>query len=437
MKKKFDYTWIIIAICFLSVCTSLGFCSSGRNMYLTAITDALNIKRSAFSLNDTFRYVTTTIVSLFFGPLVNKFGTKKLMCAGFMCLISFAIINSVAEHLFVFYIGGILLGVGLSWTGTTMMSAVINTWCKKNKGAITGAVLAANGLGGAVAAQVLSPVIFEEGNPFGYRNSYRIVAIILSVVLALIIIFFRERPKGAEKVIQPKHRQRKIRGAGWVGMEYSDVVRKPYFYMALICMAFTGMSLQGLGGIATPHMYDIGLDKSFVATLITISSLGLMGSKFFTGFMFDKTGLKITMNISLACSFISLLGLVLVTNTPLGRAIALIRIIFGSIALPLETVMLPLYASELFGNKSFMKVVGVFSAATTAGFALGSPFANLCYDLFGNYNVAFITFASLMLFVTVTMQFVIRSSRRDKAIILKDEEEKAAIANSSLESATA
>ena len=418
MKKKFDYSIVIVALCFLAVFTTLGWCSSGRTMYLTAITDALNIKRSLFSLNDTFRYITTTVLNVFFGTLVNKFGTKKLMCAGFVCLIGFAVINSLAEHLIVFYIGGILLGIGLSWTTTTMASTVINTWCKKNKGAITGAVLSANGLGGAISAQILSPIIFDEGNPFGYRNSYKLVAVILAAVLVLIIIFFRETPKGQEKKPVSIHKKRKARGTGWVGMEYKEAVKKPYFYLALICMTFIGMSLQGLNGIATPHMYDIGISKSLVATFMTISSLCLMGSKFFTGFVVDKTGIKIAMNIALFSSFLSLAGLVMVSNTPIGLVIAFIRIIFSSIALPLETVMLPLLASELFGDKSFAKILGMFTAASTAGFALGAPFANFCYDVFGNYNFAFISFAVIMLFVTVTMQFVVRSANRDKKIIL-------------------
>ncbi len=425
MKKRFDYTWVIVALCFLSVCISLGFCSSGRTMYLTAITDALGIPRSAFSLNDTFRYVTTTILSLFFGLLVNKFGPKKLMCAGFVCLIGFAILNSVAESLIVFYIAGILLGIGLSWTGTTMVSVVINRWVKKNKGTVTGAILAANGLGGAVSVQILSPIIFEEGNAFGYRNSYRLVALILAVVLVLIILFFRDTPKGEKAEPVALKKKRKARGTGWIGMEYKDVVRKPYFYLALICMTFTGMSLQGLGGISTPHMYDIGLDKAFVATLMTVSSLCLLGSKFLTGFLYDKTGMRITMNICLSSSFISLIALVLLSNSPIGKVIAFVRVIFAAIALPLETVMLPLFASELFGNKSFEKVVGIFSAASTAGFAVGAPFANLCYDTLGNYNVPFIVFACLMLFVAVTMQIVLHFAHRDRAVILAEEEARA------------
>lgn len=112
-KKKFDYSWVIIGLCFLMVSVTLGLCSSGRTLYLTAITDALGLPRGAFSLNNTFRYVTVTVLNLFYGPLVKRFGTKKLIVAGFLCLIAFALINSVATTLIGFYIAGILLGVGL------------------------------------------------------------------------------------------------------------------------------------------------------------------------------------------------------------------------------------------------------------------------------------------------------------------------------------
>lgn len=417
MKKKLDYSWVMIVLCFLIVCVSLGLCSSGRTMYLTAITDALGFKRSAFSLNDTFRFITTTIVSLFFGPLVNKFGPKKLICAGFICLIAFALINSVATQLWMFYVGGVLLGVGLAWTTTTMMSAVVNIWTKEeHKGKVTGAILSANGFGGAIAVQILTPIIFEEGNPFGYKNSYTLVAIVLAVVLAIVIIFFRDRPKGSEKVTIEK-KTKKARGRGWVGMEYKTILKKPYFYLACVCIAFTGMALQGLGGITVPHMYDVGMDKQLVATITSTSSIICMFTKFLTGFMYDKKGIKVTMNICFACSFVSLVALVFVSNTPLGIALAFGRLVFAAIALPLETVMLPLYASELFGDKSFSNTVGIFSAVNYAGFALGAPFGNLIYDIFGNYNYSFVVFAALMIFVTVSMQFVVKASRKDRKII--------------------
>lgn len=110
MKKKIGYSWVIIAISALMVCVVLGFCSSSKSLYIKAITDALEIPRSAFFINDSCRYIATSIVNLFFGYLIGKFGAKKLIGAGFLCLIASCLIYSLATNIFVFYIGGVLLG---------------------------------------------------------------------------------------------------------------------------------------------------------------------------------------------------------------------------------------------------------------------------------------------------------------------------------------
>ena len=302
-------------------------------MYFKGITAVFGDSFTEFeySFTMTIRYATTTLFNIFFGFLVNKFGTKKLMSAGFLSLISFAVINSLATRLVHFYIASIFLGMGLSWTTTTMVSVVINNWVTKNKATITGAVLAANGLGGALASQIVSPIIFS-GEPYGYRNAYRLVAIILSVVFLLILIFFRDTPKGVERKPVPLHKKRKIRGSGWVGMEFSEVKKKPYFYLAIICMLFTGMTLNGLGEITSLHMYDLEIDKAFIANLATLSSLCLMSSKFINGFIYDRIGIKKTMNICYACAFIALICITMIANTTTGKVFATVRIFFASIA---------------------------------------------------------------------------------------------------------
>lgn len=415
-KRKLDYKWVIIVMCFMLMFTGFGFCSSGRTMYLTAITKALGFSRGAFSLNNTFRFLTQTILNLFFGRLVMKFGTKKLICAGLVSMILFTIINANAMTLPMFYLGGIFLGIGLSWIGTSMVSLIITRWCPTNRGTIMGAVLSANGLGGAFAVQVITPIIFEEGNPFGYQNSYRMVTWILLALLVLVIFLYRELP-GKEGEVPIGKKKKKIRGAGWVGMPYEDVVRKPYFYASLGCMFLIGMVLQGLGEIVVPHYYDLGIDVGYVATVTSISSIMLMGTKFVIGYFYDRFGMKLTMNLSLVSAFLAMISLVLIQNTPVGRVLMFVRTVFNSIALPLETVMLPIFATEFFGNRDFDKIIGICVGVSSAGFAIGSPFGNFCFDLFGSYNIAFIIFASLMAVAAIALQFVLKAANRDRKII--------------------
>lgn len=172
-----------------------GFCSSSRGVYITAITEALDISRSTYSLSDTFRYVTTTICNTFFGVLIAKLGARKMIAAGFAATIISTLLYAFGNHVVYFYIGSIFLGLGVAWTTTTMVGAVVRKWFAANRGSVMGAVLAANGLGAAVALQIVTPII--HSGTFGYQNAYRLVAMILLVAGTLIVVLFRNEPKKA------------------------------------------------------------------------------------------------------------------------------------------------------------------------------------------------------------------------------------------------
>ena len=405
---------MIVALSFLMVMICLGFCSSTKSLYIAPVTAALGIKRSALSGNDSLRFISSAVINVFFGTLVNRFGTKKLIIAGFVCLICSQLVYSFASNVLVFYIGGVLLGVGLSWTSTTMVGCVINKWCKENKGTIMGAVLAANGIGGAIAIQVISPII--ERGEFGYRAAYRCAALVLLVVLIVIAVFFKE--KSTEPSETTAHKK-KSRGRDWVGIAYEDAIKMPYFYAAATCIFLTGFVLQGVNGVAAAHMKDSGLDPVYVSTVLSIHSLALAGFKFLTGYIYDKFGLRTTINICSVTAIVVMILLSMLTNSLIGKIFAMIYGVFSSLALPLETIMLPIYAGDLFGQKSFNKILGIFVSVNTAGYALGAPVINLVYDMFGSYSPGFIVCAIVMCVVIVALQFVIKTGHEKQKMIEK------------------
>ena len=128
-KKKSNYKWVVVAACFLMIFTCLGFGSSTKPLMLKPITESLGIERSLFSINDSFRYITTSIVNIFFGALIAKFGARKLIGFGFLALTGSALCYALATHVLVLYLGGMLLGMGFSFTTTTMVGFVVNKWC--------------------------------------------------------------------------------------------------------------------------------------------------------------------------------------------------------------------------------------------------------------------------------------------------------------------
>ena len=348
-KIKANYEWVIISLCFIMIFVCLGFCSSNRSLYLSPITEALGFKRSHFSIGDSIRFVSTSVVNIFFGTLVAKFGTKKLITSGFICLIISCLIYSFADKLIWFYISGAFLGIGFSWTTTTMVGCVVNKWCKEKKGTIMGAVLASNGIGAALATQILSPIIYEEGNKFGYRDAYLLTTLILTATLVLILVLYKDKPK-----TPPPHKLSEQKSAGkkaneWNGIDITLVKKNMYFYLTALCIFFTGMVLQGITGIAAAHMKDVMISPDFVATVLSIHSLSLAASKFVIGFLYDKFGLRLTGTICYVAAILAMIGLAFLSDSAIGTVLTILYAFLAALALPLETIMIPIFANDLFG----------------------------------------------------------------------------------------
>lgn len=410
-KESPCYKWIIIAICFLIEFLALGFCSGTKKLFLGPITAALGFERSLFGFNDTCRYVFTAGIALFFGPLVKRFGTKKLILFGFASLILSMTCYAAADNILLFYVGGSLLGIGLGLTTSTMVTAIIRAWCKgPHTGKILGLVLGANGIGSAVATMVLSPIIASSA--FGYRKAYFLIVPLLSVTGILASIFLSDPPEGS---VTPQ--KKKAIGQSWAGIDYSVIRRRPYFYAALLGVFLTGMMLQGASGVDKAHMIDVGLDETFVTGILSMGSLILTCGKFLTGACYDRFGLRVTMLVCDVLAVLTMLTLAIVAPSSSGMTYALIHCVCSPLALPLETVMLSLITNDMFGDASFNKVLGIVTAVNYAGFAVCSPLVNLCYDVFGTYVPILYAFAIMMAAVAVIFQFAITAAHKDRPAV--------------------
>lgn len=421
-KKKFDYKWVILVVCFFMEFICLGFCSSNSGLYLVPVTNALDIPRSIYSFSSSIRYIVQVLVALYFGALVHRFGIKKLVCGGLLALASSMLIYAHATKFYHIYIASAFLGLGIVLVGGTMAGTIVRRWFKQNIGRYTGIVMSANGIGGALAAQIVSPII-NNGNPFGYQNAYKLSALITLLFGIFIVICLKNHP--ADGPVIAGIAKKTPRSTIWVGLDYNQVKRKPYFYLSAAMIFLTGISLQSIGSISIAHMTDIGLDAAMVATMSTIASLTLTVSKFMVGYAYDKRGLSFTLIICHIATMIAFVLKATLTNTTAGVICAVIASCLTSLALPLETVMIPLISNDLFGSTSYHRVLGVFTAMNSLGLCLGSPLGNIYYDLFGTYVPCFWLFFVIIILVAIGWQIVIRVSRKDKAALLASQSSQA------------
>lgn len=411
-KKKFDYKWVILILCVLMNFVCLGFCSGNKSMYLMAITDALDIPRSLFSLSESSRYIASALVNLFFGALIARFGVRKMVGAGFVFTIASMLLHAWAEDVFTFCVGGACMGIGLAFTTTSMTGSIVRRWFTKDIGKYTGVVFAANGIGAALSAQIVSPMINELGNPFGYRNAYIFVAISVAVTGVLVVLLMRDAPK--DGFATPATPAKKRRGTFWYGIDFATARKKPYFYIAAVGVLLTGVCLQGINGIYIAHLRGVGMTPELTAAVASAFSLMLTGTKILVGWIYDRFGLKTVMTLCPIMAILAYVILLIIFPSPLGMVLAFLFCALYAVAIPLETLVIPLIVNDLFGSVSYDKMLGIFSAVNYAGYALGAPLVNLFYDISGTYNVVLSICAVLMLSVCVSFRFVLREVEKVK-----------------------
>ena len=169
-------------------------------------------------------------------------------------------------------------------------------------------------------------------------------------------------------------------------------------------------------------MEDQGLGDGFIATATSVFALSLAAFKFLTGFMYDKKGLKFTMLVCDAASVVMILLLAIVTGNAQGQVIAIAYSVLAGLALPLETIMLPLIAGDLFGEKEFGKMLGIFVSVNTAGYAVGPLVSNVCFDAIGTYTPVFFVYGAIMVGVTVAFMFALKKAKATQAQICTRED---------------
>ncbi len=403
-QKRFSYAWIIVFLCALLMFTS-GFVGGYQGQWLSAVTEGMGFSRTAFSLNNSFRFATSAIMSLMFVMVLRRLGIRKTFALGFVFMILAMVTYSVAEKVWQFYVGGTLFGIGLSLGIGSIISVLLKQWVIKGFGTIIGIVSACSGLGAAVGVRVMSPILFQEGNPLGFRDAYRLCAIILVVVGVLVVLLAKENKDCAKTVVSAPVAEKKKSGK----MNKSAIW---FMIFVVACVFLCNALLMGINSVYAAHMRDVGLNNDIVTWATSTLSVMLILSKTSIGVIFDKWRLRAVLIICQMATIISF-ALMTIMNAQ-SNSIAIIFAMIFPFALPLETVVISLIVEELFDKEDFTRVLGYTSAASSTGFAVGPVLVNHVYDIKGTYLPVIYFCMGLMAVILVAFQIAITIAHKRK-----------------------
>ena len=91
-----------------------------------------------------------------------------------------------------------------------------------------------------------------------------------------------------------------------------------------------------------------------------------------------------------------------------------------ALALPLETLVVPLIANDLFGSKDYDKILGFLIAANYTGCALSGPFINIFADIGWGYKPGLLILSGIMALALLIMQFAINKAWKKKDAVIAE-----------------
>ncbi len=312
-----------------------------------------------FSLTIFFLFVLGAVT----GRLADRFGPRPLVAAAGVLLAGGLWTTSLVDRMEVGYVTyGAGVGVGVACAYVPLVT-LVSGWFDRRRPAALGIASAGIGLGTVLGAPVARRLI----DAYGWRDTYRILAVVAAAGMALACLLARRAPlasgQGTATTLRSLAAQRTFRLMYGSGTLMGLSLFVPFVFL-----------------IRYAEEHDIA--KSTAATLVSVLGLGSMSGRLVLGSIGGRLGILrlyqlcfLTMCASFAIwlaagsSFAVLVVFALVLGVSYGGYVALS----------------PAVAAHLFGVAGLGGTVGLLYTGSGFGALAGPPAAGWLIDATGSY----------------------------------------------------
>jgi OFA family oxalate/formate antiporter-like MFS transporter len=342
------------------------------------------------------------------GYLIDRFGPRIMIC-GSGVLVGIAwVINSIADSLFLLYLGAAIGGLG---AGVIYGGSVGNAlkWFPDRRGLAAGLTAAGFGAGSALTVVPIANMIKSSG----YESTFLWFGLGQGIVVVLVGLLLRA-PRAGEVVTPAAPKVEQTR------RDYgpAEVLASPPFWLmyAMFVMVGTG------GLMATAQLAPIAKDFKVAEIPVSLLGLTLPALQFalsidrvlngvtrpFFGWVSDRIGRETTMFIAFMLEGIGIYALLLVAHDPVWFVLlsGLVFFAWGEIY-----SLFPATCTDIYGRKYATTNYGMlYTAKGTA--AILVPLGNVLTKWTGSWSSVFVIAAALNIVAALLAIFVLKPLRQ-------------------------
>ncbi|MFZ0350883.1 MAG: oxalate/formate MFS antiporter [Pseudolabrys sp.] len=379
----------------------------GWTLFVNPIDQKYHWGRAAIQVAFTIFVLAETWLVPFEGYLIDKFGPKVMVC-GSGALVAIAwVINSMADSLFLLYVGAAIGGIG---AGVIYGASVGNAlkWFPDRRGLAAGLTAAGFGAGSALTVIPIANMIQSSG----YQAAFLWFGLGQGIVVMLVGLMLRA-PQASEvsapaapAVMQTKR-----------DFGPAEVLRTPVFWVMYVMFVAVGagglMALAQLAPIATDYKIAgipvsiLGLTLPALTFALTIDRVLNGICRPFFGWVSDHIGRENTMFIAFFLEGVGIYALLYFANNPV-----LFVILSGVVFFAWGEIysLFPATCTDIYGRKFATTNYGMlYTAKGTASLLV--PLANVLTSATGSWHAVFYVAAILNIAAAIMALLVLKPMR--------------------------
>jgi MFS family permease len=359
---------------------------------------------TAFGIGATLYSLMQGPPQIIIGAWIKKQGTRKVFLLGipFLVIVTLGISNFLNTDISYIIIFGVLWGLSYMFVSQIAAQTLVNNWFIQRRGQ---AISIMNIIG--CVFSFISPFIVQriiQSKFAGGSFKFGWYSIGVFGILSFVFVFFLkdkpedigQHPDGVEPsfVIETKKAARvstvfKV-GTGVQATTVKEALKKPMFWIMLICAGF-GFAISMVGfAVASVHFLDNGYDMSILSSAMAWRSLARLVFVLIAVKILDRIEPAIIFGFGFLASGV----LTIIAANPSGSVIIYAYFSMSMIWSACLATALPTMLANVFGRESFPALQGI---CLTVGGLISSTtgtIAGLIADTNGgSYSIAFIVYA--------------------------------------------
>jgi OFA family oxalate/formate antiporter-like MFS transporter len=377
----------------------------GWTLFVGPIDQKYHWGRAAIQVAFTIFVLTETWLVPIEGYLIDKFGPRAMISASGVLVAIAWVINSVADSLFLLYVGAAIGGIG---AGVIYGGSVGNAlkWFPDRRGLAAGLTAAGFGAGSALTVIPIANMIASSG----YQSAFFWFGLVQGIVVIVVALLLRAPEAGevpASQVLQQSRRD----------YQWTEVLRTTPFWVMYVMFVMVGagglMAIAQLAPIANDYKIAnipvslVGITLPALTFALTIDRVLNGVCRPFFGWVSDHIGRENTMFIAFFAEGVGIYALLYFANNPV-----LFVILSGVVFFAWGEIysLFPATCTDLYGRKYATTNYGMlYTAKGTASLLV--PLANVLTSATGSWHAVFYVAAILNIIAAVMALVVLKPMR--------------------------